>query len=369
MEQSNLIPLDEPFVGQEEKDNLVEAIESGWISSLGPFVEKFEKAFAEYHGVKYAKSCFSGTSALIIAMRVLKIGPGDEVIIPALTFSADAFAVSLAGAKVVFADCSPNRFTISPADVKNKITEKTKAVIPTHLYGRPAEINELKKICEDNKIYLIEDCAQAQGAEYKGKKVGGFGDFNIHSFHNKLIATGEGGMITTNSEELAQRFKLLINPAPMNVTDLAEISINQRMSNLHAAVGLAQLSRLEQTIAKKLKMAEIYDRELKNAEGLTVIPADPEDRTVYWRYTVILDPSINRLEFIEETKKNGFITREAYNPLHKHPFYAKDDNLPLPQAEYIREHALDIPSSIKLTEEQITFVAKKIVEIAKRLNK
>lgn len=366
--EKTLIPLDEPYVDEKEIENLTQAIKNGWISALGPFVGELEKKFADYHGVKYACSCFSGTSALIIAMKTLKIGPGDEVIIPALTFSADAFAVSLAGAKIAFADCGPDRFTIDPKDVKNKITDKTKAIIPTHLYGRPAEIDELKQICQEKNIILMEDCAQAQGAEYKGKKVGSIGDFNIHSFHNKLIATGEGGMITTNDEKLAERFRLLMNPAPMNVTDFAEISTNQRMSNLHSAVGLAQLQRLEESVAKKLKMAKIYDEKFRDHPGIKVIPADDWSRTVYWRYTVVLDPKIDRAKVIEESKKIGFTTREAYLPLHKHPFYSEYNNQSLPNAEYMGKYALDIPSSVRLTEDQILTIADQLKEIVDKLN-
>jgi len=367
--KSLIIPLDEPFVGQEEAKNLADVIKSGWISALGPYVEKFEKAFTEYQGVKYAKSCFSGTSALMMAMRALNIGKGDEVIIPALTFSADAFAISWAGARVVFADCSSGRFTLSPDDVQKKITKRTKAVMPTHLYGRPAEMDELKKICRQHNIYLIEDCAQAQGAKYKNKKVGSIGDFNVYSFHNKLIATGEGGMITTNNKKWFERFKLLIDPAPMNVTNFAEISLNQRMSNLHAAIGLAQLKRLEKTIAKKLKMAKIYDRELKDCPGVTIIPADPWTRTVYWRYTLLLSPKIDKNKVMAETKKAGFITRGAYKPLHLHPYYSQYRRQKLPQAEYISQHGLDIPSSVKLTKKQILLIADRLRKIMKKLNR
>ena len=364
-----IIPIDEPFLSTEELSNLTEAIRTGWIGYQGPYVGRFEKAFAKYHGVKYAQSCFSGTSALIIAMKTLKIGKGDEVMVPTLTFSADAFAVSLADAKVVFVDCSPNRFTMSPDDVKKKITKKTKTIIPTHLYGRPAEVDELKEICEDNNICLIEDCAQAQGAIYKNKKLGSIGDFNIHSFHNKLIATGEGGMITTDNKEFAERFKLLIHPAPMNKTDFNEISINQRISNLHAAIGLAQLGRLEETIKKKLRMAKLYDEHLKDLDGITIIPTDPWTRTVYWRYTILLSQKISRDKVIEESKKGGFITRETYKPLHKHPYYSDYKNQSLPHAEHIGKHGLDIPSSVKLTDEQIVFVANELRKIIKKLRK
>ncbi len=364
-----IIPLDEPYVGREEAENLYDVLKSGWISALGPYIEKFEKAFAEYNNVPYAKSCMNGSSALILVMQALKIGPGDEVIIPTLTFSADAFTISQAGGKVIFADCEAGKFTLDPDDVRRKVTPRTKAVIPTHLYGRPANMDELIDICQRHNVYLIEDCSQAQGAEYKGKKVASMGDIGIHSFHNKLIATGEGGMITTKHALIYERIKKLIDPAPMNMTDFAEISINQRMSNVTAAIGLAQLERLEKVIARKLKMAKMYDELFENTDGLKPCLAESWTRTVYWRYTVMLEPEINKNEVMAKTEAAGFLTRGAYKPLHKHPFYFEYNDLKFPNAEYIGEHGLDIPSSIRLTEEQIKYVALKLKEIVKGLKK
>ncbi len=361
--KKKIIPIDEPYLGKEEIENLTDAIDSGWITSYGPYVKKFEKAFAEYVGVKYAKTCFSGSSALILAMQTLNIGKGDEVIIPSLTFSADAFAVSQAGAKVIFVDCSPNRFNLDTEDVKKKITDKTKAIIPTHLFGRPAQMEELKEICEENDIFLIEDFSQAHGAKYKNQKVGGIGDLNVCSFHNKLISTGEGGIMTTNNKELAERFELLKNPASMNITNFGEISINQRMSNLHAAVGLAQLERVEKTVKKKRKIAEFYDHQFELCKGVTIIPPDPWTRSVYWRYNLLLTPRINRSKLIQETKKAGFITNEVYKPLHLHPYYSAYKNQQLPNAELIGKHGLNIPSSVRLGEEQILYVAKELKKI------
>ena len=252
-----MFELDEPYVGNEEIKYLTEAIKSGWVSSHGPFVKKLEKMFADYIGVKYAISCFSGTSALMLLSQTFDLKEGDEIITQSLTFSAVGFAMKQSGVKIVFADCSANRFTLSPEDVKKKITSKTKIINPTHLYGRPAEMNELKEICDKKNIFLVEDCCQAVGAIYKGKKVGSIGHFNFFSFHNKTMATGEGGMITTNDKQLAERFDNLKNPPAVNRPEerngFSEISMNHRMSNLHAAVGVAQLERIEKNIEKKNK--------------------------------------------------------------------------------------------------------------------
>ncbi len=366
-----MFELDEPYVGKEEHAYLKEAIDSGWISSLGPFVEKFEKKFAEYIGVKYAVSCASGTSALSLLCSTLGIKPGDEVIIQSLTFTADAFAMHQSGAKIVFADCSKDRFTISPEDVKKKITKKTKIISPTHLYGRAAEMTELKEICDSNNIYLVEDCCQATGAKYNNKMLGSIGHFNFHSFHNKLIASGEGGMITTNYKNLAERFEKLKNPPSVNRPDerdgFMEISMNHRLSNLHAAVGLAQLERLEKNIEKKIKMAEIYDNIFKDAEGIKIIKSDPEHRTVWWRYTILLDQKINLGEFKKKALENKIVVREGYLPLHKHPFFKDHNKLSLPNSEKLGKETVDIPSSFNLKENEIISIGHTLKNIAKSL--
>ena len=363
-----MFELDEPYVGKEELNYLKQAIDTGWISSLGLFVEKFEKKFAEYIGVKYAVSCASGTSALSLLCSTLKINLGDEVILQSLTFTADAFAIHQSGAKIIFADCSKDRFTISPDDVRKKITKKTKIISPTHLYGRPAEMTELKQICDSNGIYLVEDCCQATGAKYKDKMVGSIGHYNFHSFHNKLIASGEGGMITTNDKNLAERFEKLKNPPSVNRPDerdgFMEISMNHRLSNLHAAVGLAQLERLEENIKKKIKMAEIYDEIFKDAKGIKIIKADPQHRTVWWRYTILLDQKINLNEFKQKALDKGIVIREGYLPLHQHPFFKDHNKLVLPNAEKLGKETIDIPSSFNLKEEEIISIGQNLKKIA-----
>lgn len=365
--------LDEPFVGKKERKYLNQCISSGWISSQGPFVKKFEKKFANYIGVKYAISCASGTAALALLFKTLKLKKDDEVIMPALTFSADGFALLQSGAKLIFVDCFPNSFCMDTNAVIKKITKKTKIICPTHLYGFPADLDNLKKVCKKNKIYLVEDCSQASGTKYKGKKVGSFGDFNIHSFHNKLIASGEGGMITTNNKRLAKRFEYLKNPPSVNrpeeMDGFKEISLNQRLSNLHAAVGLAQLERLEENIKKKNIMAKIYNDIFEKSKLIDFIKPKKTERAVYWRYTIFLDKKISRNKFIKILKKLGIITRETYLPLHLHPIFKKKKKLDLPYCEEIGKYGLDIPSGVNLKKKDIIFIANKIVEEAKKLSK
>ena len=366
-----MFKLDEPNVGEKEIEYVTEAIKSGWISSHGSFVKKFEKMFADYTGVKYAVSCFSGTSALMLMYATLKLQKGDEIILPSLTFTANAWALVQSGAKVVFADCGDGKYTLSPEDVKKRITNKTKVIFPTHLYGYPAELDELKEICEKRNILLIEDCCQATGSRYKDKMVGSIGDFNIHSFHNKLIASGEGGMVTTNNKELAERFHSLKNPPSVNRPEernnFSEIAMNHRMSNLHAAVGVAQLEKLEEGVKKKIRMANLYNQQFQDSEEINIFKANPQDRTVYWRYSVFVDEKINLKSFIKEAMKTGIATRETFLPLHLHPFFKNQYKISLPNCEKIGRTGLDIPSSINLSENDIIFISKKLKEIARKL--
>tara|TARA_B100001741_G_C16544119_1_gene595873 strand:+ start:936 stop:2045 length:1110 start_codon:yes stop_codon:yes gene_type:complete len=367
-----MFALDEPLVGKKELQYLTKAIKSGWISSHGQFVKKFEKKFAKYIGVKYAVSCASATGILSLLWETLNLKPGDEVIMQSLTFSADGFAMKQSGAKIVFADCERERFNISIDDIKRKITKRTKIIIPTHLYGYSTDMNELRKICNKKKIYLVEDCSQATGSKFKGKMLGSFGDFNIHSFHNKLIASGEGGMVTTNNKKLAKKFEYLKNPASVNRPEEMDgfkgISMNHRFSNLHAAVGLAQLERLESNIKKKLRMAKIYDEIFSKTNLISYVSPKKIERVVYWRYTIFLDKKINRDKFKKETTKKGITIRKTYLPLHMHPvFNRKGKKTNLPNCEYISKYGFDIPSGVKLKEKDIKFIAKNIVRICEKL--
>ncbi len=364
--------LDEPYVGKKEHKYLSQAIKSGWISSHGKFVKQFEKKFATYIGTKYAISCTSGTSALLLMWDTLNLKPGDEIIMQSLTFSADGFALKMSGAKIIFADCEPNSFCIDIEDVKKKITKKTKVISPTHLYGYPAKMDELKKICVQKKIFLVEDCSQSTGSKYKNKMLGSFGDYNVHSFHNKLIASGEGGMITTNNRKIAEKFEILKNPPSVNrpeeVRGFKKISLNHRLSNLHAAVGLAQLERLEKNIAIKIKMAAQYNSIFKNSKAIKIIFPPEKTRVVYWRYTILLNKKINRKKFKKMVLKKGIVIRETYLPLHKHPVFKNLQNKRLINCENISKYGFDIPSGVKLTKKNIKIIGQTILKIAETLN-
>ncbi|MBC7334373.1 MAG: DegT/DnrJ/EryC1/StrS aminotransferase family protein, partial [Actinobacteria bacterium] len=260
-----MIPVLEPSIGKEEIRSVLKAVKSGWVSSKGEFIEKFEKKFADYHRVKEAVSTSNGTTALHLALKSLGIEKNDEVIVPVLTFAATANAVIYCNAKPVFVDIHPKYWCIDPQKIEEKITEKTRAIIPVHLYGHPCDMDWITDIAEDHGLYVVEDAAESHGAEYKGKKVGTFGDIACFSFYgNKIITTGEGGMCITNNEELAKEMRILrdhgMRPDKKYWHD--KIGFNYRMTNLQAALGIVQLKKLDKFINKKRKIAKIYRKNL-----------------------------------------------------------------------------------------------------------
>lgn len=358
---SRPIPLDEPFVGEEEIANLTECIRSGWLSWQGRFVGEFEKKFAAYCGTKFAVTTGSGTAALMFSLQALGIKPGDEVIVPTLTFSAPVYAISLLGAVPVFADNQPDRFSVDTHEIKRRITPRTKAIIAVHLYGYPVEMDAILKIARPAGVKVIEDAAEAVGAECRGRKVGSFGDVGCFSFHNKHIGTGEGGIVTLNHKKIAQRLIALKNPAPNNDTNFPEISVSLRMSNLNAAVGVAQLERLETIIERKREVARFYEESFKGWEWLKTIPQAPLTRSVYWRYSVrVSDGAQTRDQLVKFLNQAGIQARSVFVPMHRHPYYqgkraASED---FPNAVKISDQGVDLPTSAKLTRDDQKYIIK-----------
>lgn len=258
---SKFIPVAEPSITQKEINYVLAAVKSGWVSSLGTYITKFEQRFADYLGVKYVLTTSNGTAALHLALVSLGIKEGDEVIIPDLTFIATANAVAYTGAKLAVVDVEEETWCIDPESIKKTITERTKMIIPVHLYGHPANMDEIKKIVEKHGLYIVEDAAEAHGAEYKDRKVGSMGDVGCFSFYgNKIITTGEGGMITTNNGKVYEKAKLLRNHAMDKNKKYwhIEIGYNYRMTNIQAALGLAQFERIDKLIEKKRQIFNWY---------------------------------------------------------------------------------------------------------------
>ena len=361
-----MIPIAEPFLGEEELNNVIEAVKSGWISSKGEFIEEFEEKFARYCGRIYGVATSNGTVALHLALKALGIGKDDEVIVPDLTFIAVANAVTYCNAKPVFVDSHPDYWCIDPQRIEEKITSRTKAIILIHLYGHPCDMDPIIKTAEEHDLYVIEDAAEAHGAEYKGKKVGSFGVVSCFSFYgNKIITTGEGGMCLTNDEELVDKMRILrdhgMNPNKRYWYDV--IGFNYRMTNLQAAVGVAQLKKLDEFIEKKREIAKWYFEELKDLEENGLIKLHPEmlwAKCVYWMYCILVEDKfgMSRDELMKRLEENGIETRPFFYPMHVMPPHKNSEEFPT--IEEISRKGINLPSSSGLKEEEIKFICNEI---------
>ena len=367
-----MIPVAEPCIGDEELKNVIEAVKSGWISSKGKFIKEFEKEFAKYCGVKYGVTTANGTVALHLALKALGIGKGDEVIVPTLTFVATANAVTYCNAKPMFVDSHSEYWCIDPEKIEDNITKNTKAIIVVHLYGHPCDMDWIMDIAEDRGLYVIEDCAEAHGAEYKGRKVGSFGDIACFSFYgNKIITTGEGGMCITNNEELVEKMRLLRDHGMDRHKKYWHevIGFNYRMTNLQAAIGVAQLKKLDKFIQKKRLIAKWYTEELKELECKELIKLHPEmpwAKCVYWMYSILIEDKakISRDELMKKLEENGIETRPFFTPMHLLPIYNSGKGLPI--AENLAKRGLNLPSSINLKNNQVSCIANTLVEAIKQ---
>jgi perosamine synthetase len=361
------IPVAEPEIGEAELKNVVEAVKSGWVSSKGPFIEEFERKFSSYIGLKYGISTSNGTTALHLALAALEIKRGDEVIVPALTFASVANVVIYTGAKPVFVDSHPEYWCIDPSKLEEKITKKTRAIIPVHLYGHPCNMDSIMETAKDHNLYVIEDCAEAHGAKYKGRKVGTFGDIACFSFYgNKIITTGEGGMCLTKNEDLAEKIRVFRDHG-MNTKKKywhQVIGFNYRMTNLQAALGVAQLEKIDNFIERKRKIAKTYNSFLKNVQGVTLHPEMPWAKNVYWLYSILIDAKkygINRDDLMEKLAQKGIETRHFFYPMHIMPPYKRYAiNCRFHVAEKLSSSGINLPSSVKLKEKEIHEVVQLI---------
>jgi len=362
-----LIPVAEPLIGEYELKLVTEAVKSGWVSSKGKFIAEFEEEFAKYIGTEYGIATPNGTAALHLALVSLGIGPGDEVIVPTLTFAAVANAVIYVRAKPVFVDSHPDYWCIDPNKIEEKITKRTKAIIPVHLYGHPCDLEFVIEAARNHELYVVEDCAEAHGAEYKSKKVGSFGDISCFSFYgNKIITTGEGGMCLTNEEKLAERMRVLRDQGMRSEKKYWHevVGFNYRMTNLQAALGVAQLEKIDEFVRRKREIAKTYDSLLKNVRGITLHPEMPWAKNVYWLYSILIHSDnyrINRDELMDVLGENGVETRSFFYPMHIMPPYKRYvANSQFPVAEKLSLSGINLPSSVKLKEEEICKVARLI---------
>lgn len=363
------IPVAQPVLGKEEERLVLEGIRSGWVSSAGKFILEFEASFAKFCNAKYGITTSNGTTALHLALVAADIGPGDEVLIPSMTFVATANAVSYTGATPVFIDSEMETWNLDPEKIKEKINSRTRAIIPVHLYGHPANMGIIMSIAKKYGLLVIEDAAEAHGALYKGKKVGSIGDAACFSFYgNKIITTGEGGMIVTSNKSFADKVKMLRDHGASKKRKFyhPKLGFNYRMTNLQAALGLAQMQRIDEFIERKISIARIYEKFLTPLVPQIVLqPQSIWAKNVYWMYSILVPNKgkKNRDFVVRQLRKKGVDSRPFFFPIHSTPRYKTGDKLP--NAEILGKTGMNLPSSVNLEESKIEYICKKIFEILK----
>lgn len=360
----------QPLLTGNEKKYVNECLDTGWLAS-GRFLGEFEKQFAEYCGVKHAICCSNGTSALHALLLGLGVGPGDEVLVPALTYVATANAVRYCGATPVLIDSEPVTMNIDPARIEAKITPRTKGIIVVHLYGHPADMQPIHDLMTPRGLFVLEDAAEAHGAEYKGKRAGSLGAAAMFSFYgNKIITCGEGGMVTTSDSQLAARVRMIGGQGmdPKRRYWFPIVGYNFRMTNLQAAVGLAQLEQIEIHLGKRRQVADWYRTHLADLHGMLTLPHEASwAKHSFWMYTVLLNEHhpLERGRFMEALDRAGIETRPVFYPMHLMPPYREPDGK-YPIAESLSGRGVNLPTHGMLTEEGVIFIAAKIRETCVR---
>jgi perosamine synthetase len=351
------IPIYSPDLSGNEQRYVNECIQTSWISSRGRFISEFEREFSKRTNNAHATGVSNGTVALHLAVVALGIGPDDEVIVPTLTYIASVNAIVYAGATPVFCDSIESSWQLDPEDVERRITPKTRAILAVHLYGQSCDMDTLISIAKKHNLFIVEDCAEAFGTMYKGKHVGTFGDISTFSFYgNKTITTGEGGMVTSNSKTLIEKVRHLKGQglAPNREYWHNVLGYNYRMTNIQAAIGLAQLERCSMFIFKKRAIAANYRKQL---DGLPLTPHSEQVNTLhsYWMVSFLVDRAELRDPLREYLKSNGVETRPLFYPAHTMPMYSKNHQ-EFPVAENLARRGMNLPSWPGLTDDDITIV-------------
>lgn len=362
------LPVASPLLGERELQYVTECVLSGWVSSAGPFVQRFEKTFAAFCGTRHAISASNGTTALHLAVLALGIGAGDEVIVPSLTFISTANAVTYTGARPVPVDSDPDTWCIDPEAAAAAIGPATRAIMPVHLYGHPADMSAIADLAARHGLAVIEDAAEAHGARYRGRAVGSIGDVGVFSFYgNKIVTTGEGGMLVTDDDELAARIRMLRDHGtdPDRRYWHPVVGYNYRLTNLQAAIGVAQMERVDEILAAKQRAARLYDEGLESVPGITLPPRAPWAENVFWLYSILVDAEAfgrGRDDVIAALDALGIETRPLFPPVHTQPPYAQGAELPV--AERLAATGLSLPSAASLSDGEIARVVEAVAALA-----
>lgn len=365
-----MIPISKPSISETALRYVNDALKSGWVSSIGEYISRFEDTFAEYCDCDYAVAVSNGTVGLHLSLVALGIGANDEVIVPDLTFIATSNAVTYTNAKPVFVDVDRKTYCIDIDSVKNSITSRTKAIIPVHLYGHPANMPALLSLAAENNLFLIEDAAEAHGASIDGRKVGSFGDCGVFSFYgNKIITCGEGGIITTNDYDLAQRLRFLRDHAMSSSQRYwhTEIGYNYRMTNLQAALGLSQLEEIDNFL--QIREAQL-DRYRSNLNGLSIeLNPTSSFQSVNW-LTCGLFLGVGRESrdlLIKLMRSKGVDLRPFFHPLSTLPMY-KDEEIFNPVSNFLSENGFNLPTYIGLDNCDIDYICTSLVDSINKIN-
>lgn len=373
--KNDFIPVNEPNISESDIEYAYEAIKSGfWSGTSGKYIKEFEDKFSKFVGTRFGVSCSNGTVALQLAVRALDIKKGDEVICSAFTNIASILCVVYEGAKPVLVDSRKDTWCMDEEKIEEKITSRTKAIIPVHIYGHPCKMDRIMELADRHKLRVIEDAAEAHGAEYNGKRAGSFGDINCFSFYStKIVQTGEGGMCLTNDAKLAEKLQSLkglaygtTNPTRFIHKDLG---YNFRLPNISAAIGCAQMLKIDDIIRKRREMAAHYNKGLSGVAGLQLPVEMPWAKNVYWVYGVVVDEKefgMSRDMLMERLLKKGIDTRPFFTSMSLQPAFHrvglfKNDKMPV--AEWLGRNGLYLPSSSKLTKSQMDHIVKTLKEL------
>ncbi|MBN1197952.1 MAG: DegT/DnrJ/EryC1/StrS family aminotransferase [Bacteroidales bacterium] len=363
-----MIPISKPAFNGNEKRYVSDALDSGWISSIGAYVDQFERSFADYFGLRHAVATHNGTIALHLALAASGITHEDQVIVPDLTFIATANCVRYCNAVPVLTDIELDDWNIAPLAIEKAITPETKAIIPVHLYGNPARMNEIIDIAKRHHLIIIEDCAESIGATYNGKKTGTFGDISCFSFFgNKVITTGEGGMCLTNNDELAEKMRVLRDHGMSRSKKYwyDHLGYNYRMTNIQAAIGLAQLEQIDFLLKIRDQIYQAYIDRLKHRPEF-IVQETHGQRNINWVFTLRMEglDESRRDQVREILKEKKIDTRPVFYPIHKMSFYQSNQYLPFdcPNTNVISAEGISLPTFTDLTLEEIQYIATNLID-------
>ena len=365
-----MIPVFEPCLNGNESRYVLRCLETNWISSQGEYVRRFREELARFHGRRHAIVTSNCTTALHLVLKAMGIGPGDEVLCPDLTFIAPANMIVLSGAKLVLVDTDPNTLTIDPAKAAEKITPRTKAIMVVHQFGHSAHMDEIMAMARTHKLKVIEDNAESLGGKYKGKLLGTIGHVACLSFFaNKIITTGEGGAILTDDDEVAERCRILRDHGMSRTVRYHHVDLgyNYRMTNLQAAIGLAQLERLPEILDRRMRQMELYYKLLSSVDGCSLRAFADWTQPVHWLTTVTLAEGYNRSEFLSHMKNQDIDCRQMINPVHAAEHFVRAyDPTEFSNSTRVSKQSAHLPSSTGLRDDQVERIVEEVVKFFNR---